>query len=200
MATLLQGYLGVSDAEAVELSVVDLRWQMVLGVVGATMPAFSQGALHEFRHRMIAHEMDRRLLARTAEVACQTRDFDARKLPQTLRVAVDSAPLEEAGRVEDTINLLAHAARKIIECVAAVLGSEVDEVCEASGIPLLSFPSVKRGLDRDWCQRRCRKGNAKRRWAISSSRSPLSANGSTPRFPARRPRLRCGSVSTRCIR
>src|SRR5262245_41036907 len=31
MVTLLQGYVGASDAEAVELSVVDLRWQMVLG-------------------------------------------------------------------------------------------------------------------------------------------------------------------------
>src|SRR5688572_28979477 len=30
MAVLLQGYLGASDAEAVELTVVDLRWQMVL--------------------------------------------------------------------------------------------------------------------------------------------------------------------------
>jgi hypothetical protein len=29
MAVILQGYLGVSDAEAVELTVVDLRWQMV---------------------------------------------------------------------------------------------------------------------------------------------------------------------------
>ena len=31
MALILQGYVGVSDAEAVELSVVDLRWQMVFG-------------------------------------------------------------------------------------------------------------------------------------------------------------------------
>src|SRR5258706_5518454 len=30
MAVLLQGYVGASDAEAVELTVVDLRWQMVL--------------------------------------------------------------------------------------------------------------------------------------------------------------------------
>jgi hypothetical protein len=30
MVVLLQGYVGTSDAEAVELSVVDLRWQMVL--------------------------------------------------------------------------------------------------------------------------------------------------------------------------
>jgi len=34
MALILQGYLGVSDADAVELTVVDLRWQMVLGRLG----------------------------------------------------------------------------------------------------------------------------------------------------------------------
>src|ERR1035437_9033110 len=31
MIVLLQSYLGVSDAEAVELTVVDLRWQMEIG-------------------------------------------------------------------------------------------------------------------------------------------------------------------------
>src|ERR1700694_1511906 len=36
MATLLQAYVGASDAEAVEMTVVDLRWQMVLGCLGAT--------------------------------------------------------------------------------------------------------------------------------------------------------------------
>jgi hypothetical protein len=36
MIVLLQSYLGVSDAEVVELTVVDLRWQMVLDRLGAT--------------------------------------------------------------------------------------------------------------------------------------------------------------------
>lgn len=45
--------------------------------------------------------------------------FDWKKLPKPLRVAIDSAPLEGAGRVEDRINLLAHAARK--QCAADVL-------------------------------------------------------------------------------
>ena len=62
MALILQGYHGVSDAEAVELTVVDLRWQMVLDRLGETEPAFSQGALFDFRERLIEHEMDRRLL------------------------------------------------------------------------------------------------------------------------------------------
>ncbi|MEM7675830.1 MAG: transposase, partial [Myxococcota bacterium] len=42
LAILLQAYLGVSDAEAVEMTVVDLRWQMVLDALGATKPVFSQ--------------------------------------------------------------------------------------------------------------------------------------------------------------
>lgn len=42
---LLQGYVGASDAEAVELSVMDWRWQMVLDCLDADEPPFSQGAL-----------------------------------------------------------------------------------------------------------------------------------------------------------
>ena len=67
MVSLLQAYLGVSDAEAVEMTVVDLRWQMVLDHLGQDQPAFSQGALQEFRERLIRTDMDRRLLERTAE-------------------------------------------------------------------------------------------------------------------------------------
>ncbi len=65
MVLLLQGYVGASDAEAVELSLVDLRWQMVLDCLRAATPPFSQGALVAFRERMIAHDMDRVLLDRT---------------------------------------------------------------------------------------------------------------------------------------
>ena len=43
MVVLLQGYVGASDAEAVELSVVDLRWQMVLGCLGAAESAVLAG-------------------------------------------------------------------------------------------------------------------------------------------------------------
>src|SRR5215212_305808 len=40
MVTLLQAYVGASDAEAVELAVMDLRWQMVLDCLGAVTPHF----------------------------------------------------------------------------------------------------------------------------------------------------------------
>jgi hypothetical protein len=42
---------------------------------------------------------------------------------KTLRVPIDSAPLQGSGRVEDTINLLARAARKVVDCAAELLRS-----------------------------------------------------------------------------
>ncbi len=150
MALIMQGYLGVSDADAVELTVVDLRWQMVLDRLGDKKAAFSQGALFEFRERLIEHDMDRRLLERTAELARATKGFDAKKLPKTLRIAIDSSPLEGAGRVEDTINLIGHAARKVAKCAAKLIECEFGDFCKKAGIPLLAAKSIKRALDRDW--------------------------------------------------
>jgi hypothetical protein len=150
MALLLQGYLGLSDWDAVEAAVMDLRWQMVLGCLGTTEPPFSQGALQGFRERLIAHDMDRRLLERTVELAKRCQEFDWKKLPKSLRVAIDSAPLEGAGRVEDTINLLAHAARKVVECAADLLRWTPERVCQEARAPLLLGSSVKAALDRDW--------------------------------------------------
>jgi Transposase domain (DUF772)/Transposase DDE domain len=150
MALVLQGYLGMSDSDAVEASVFDVRWQLVLGRLGASKPAFSQGALQAFRERLIAHDMDRRLLERTIELARATSEFDWKKLPKTLRVAIDSSPLEGAGRVEDTINLLGHAGRKVVECVAGLLGWPEARVCREARSPLLAGSSVKKALDLDW--------------------------------------------------
>jgi hypothetical protein len=150
MVVLLQAYTGTSDAEAVQQSVVDLRWQMVLDVLGATRPAFSQGALHDFRHRLIAHDLDRRLLERTAELARETKGFDAKKLPKSLRVAADSKPLQGAGRVEDTLNLLGHAARDVVHCVALLTDADPVEVSRQAGIPMLLETSTKVALDTDW--------------------------------------------------
>jgi hypothetical protein len=150
MATLLQGYERVSDAEAVERTVIDLRWQMVLDRLGQEGAAFAQDTFREFRERLMRTEMDRRLLERTHEIARRTQAFDWRKLPKDLRVAIDSSPLEGAGRVEDTINLLGHAARNVARCAADLLGWSVEKLASAAGIPVLLESSVKKALDVEW--------------------------------------------------
>jgi hypothetical protein len=158
MVVLLQAYVQASDAEAVELTVVDSRWQLVLDCVGSQRALFAQSTLVEFRSRLIRTGMDRRLLERTVALAKTTGAFDAKKLPKTLRLAVDSSPLEGAGRVEDTINLLAHAARKLVTAAAALVSRSVEDVAREAGIPVLVASSPKRALDLDWSDAQQRAG------------------------------------------
>lgn len=150
MVLLLQAYLAISDAEAVELTVLDLRWQLVLGCLGAEEPPFGQGTLQQFRERLIAHDMDLRLIERTLELAKKTSEFDWKKLPKTLRLAVDSRPFEGAGRVEDTINLLGHSARKLVKLAARLTARSFEDICREAAAPLLLAPSIKAGLDINW--------------------------------------------------
>ncbi|NJN05741.1 MAG: transposase [Rhodobacteraceae bacterium] len=149
MVLLLQAYSDASDSEAVELAACDARWQVCLDCLGGE-PPFSQGALFDFRHRLIEHGLDKRLLERTVELARESGIFDWKQVPKKLRVVVDSSPLRGGGRVEDTINLLAHAARKIVAVVANRMGLAHELVVDEMGIPLLAAPSIKSGLDIDW--------------------------------------------------
>lgn len=146
MVTLLQAYEQKSDAAAVEEAMFDRRWQMVLDCMGTDTPPFSQGVLVDFRRRLIAHDLDRRLLERTVELARKTKGFGHVQL----RVALDSSPLWGAGRVEDTFNLLGHAMSVVADCAASVLEREAADVCSAAKLQLVGQPSLKAALDIDW--------------------------------------------------
>jgi hypothetical protein len=157
MVTLLQAYERKSDAAAVEEAVFDRRWQMVLDCIGAEDPIFSQGVLVDFRRRLIEHDMDRRLIERTVELARRTKAFG----DKVLRVALDSAPLWGAGRVEDTFNLIGHALDVVVDCAAHVLGVDAEHVRAEAKLELLGKSSVKAALDIDWDdedQQRCALG------------------------------------------
>jgi len=146
MVTLLQAYGQVSDAAAVETATVDLRWQLVLGCLGTTEAPFSQGVLVSFRERMIAHELDRKLLDRTVALAKETGLFGWQKL----KAMLDSSPLLGAGRVEDTWNLIGRALSAVVDCAAAALAMPREEILKKARLSLLSGPSLKAALDIDW--------------------------------------------------
>lgn len=146
MVTLLQAALGMSDEEAVEYAALERRWQMLLDCLGDEDAPFSQGSLFNFRQRLIAADLDRRLLERTVELARRTKVFGAR----ALRAAFDASPLFGAGRVEDTFNLIGHAAREVLRTVAKRLDVSLEEAAVHAGIPLLTGTSLKAALDIDW--------------------------------------------------
>jgi hypothetical protein len=146
LATLLQAYCHVSDQDAVELTVMDKRWQMVLDCLGAEHPPFSRGTLFHFRLRLIAHNLDKTLLDRTVALAEQTGGFGARQL----RAALDSTPLFGAGRVEDTFNLLGHALRQAVGLAAKALGTSAEVLMADAGLELVGQSSLKAALELDW--------------------------------------------------
>lgn len=149
MVTVLQAADGVSDEAAVNEATFDRRWQMVLGCLGADKAPFSQGALVEFRARLLEKGLHVRLIDQSVQVAKRTGGFGFKQL----RVALDSAPLWGAGRVEDTFNLIGHALEVVVACVAAVTGQSSEDVRSAAELQLIGQSSLKAALDIDWDDR-----------------------------------------------
>jgi Transposase DDE domain/Transposase domain (DUF772) len=146
MVTLLQAYDHVGDADAVVTASMDKRWQLVLGTLSEEVAPFSQGALVAFRERLIAHDLDRKLVAHTVALAKTSGKFGW----QHLRVALDSSPLIGAGRVEDTWNLLGRAMQQLMVLASQVTGLSQEVIHQKAGVTLLGHSSVKTALDCDW--------------------------------------------------
>jgi transposase len=151
LVTILQAYTGASDAEAVEASVMDRRWQLVLDCMDQAQAPFSKATLVAFRGRLIAAELDRRLVERTVSLYAEAMGVPAAR---QVRVALDSSPLWGAGRVEDTINLVGHALRKVLGVLARQQGWGLAQglpvVAEQAGVKELAASSLKAALDLDW--------------------------------------------------
>lgn len=144
--TLLQAYDQVSDANAVTTAEMDRRWQLVLGNMGTEKAPFSQGALVDFRNRIVEFNLDQKLLDRTVTVAKQSGKFGW----QHLKAALDSSPLLGAGRVEDTWNLLGRAIRQLVGAAAVALKLTPEEIESEVKLTVLGGSSLKATLDIDW--------------------------------------------------
>lgn len=146
MVTLLQAYDKTGDADAVVTAQVDKRWQLVLGCLGSDEAPFSQGVLSQFRDRMIEHDLDKKLLERTVELAKRTGEFGW----QHLKAALDSSPLLGAGRVLDTWSLIGRALATVITCAAKVTKQSRERIIAEAKVTLSVAPSLKTALDIDW--------------------------------------------------
>lgn len=146
LAVILQAYTGVSDDEVIEATVMDRRWQLVLDCLDEQTAPFAKGTLVAFRTRLIAADLDRRLIERTIQIAQVSKGFG----PRALRAALDSSPLWGAGRVEDTYNLMGHALRKALGVIACQQGRGLTETAQQAGTPILAASSLKAALDLDW--------------------------------------------------
>lgn len=150
MVTLLQAYTSTSDDGAIEECKANDRWKLVLGTLGSKSAPCSKKTLVFFRSRMFKHGMFEKLFAKTVQLAKDTGLFDPKKVGK-LRIAIDSAPLRGAGRVEDTINLIGHAVRSVLIAMAAWMGTSWTDLAQQAQLHVLKQDqSVKAAMDIDW--------------------------------------------------
>jgi hypothetical protein len=95
---------------------------------------------------MIKHDLDKKLLERTVELAKRTNKFGW----QHLKAALDSSPLLGAGRVLDTWNLIGRALSTVVTCAAKATGRDRDSIIVEAQLSLSTAPSLKTALDIDW--------------------------------------------------
>jgi hypothetical protein len=154
MVSLLQAYDQVGDADAVVTAKMDKRWQLVLGTLGQDTSPFSQGVLVNFRKRLVAKNLDQKLLARTVAFARESGKFGW----QGLKVSLDSSPLWGAGRVEDTWNLIGRATAQLLACASDVTGVALEKIAVQAKVTVREGVSLKAALDIDWDDEQARNG------------------------------------------
>src|SRR5512142_750899 len=108
---LLQHRTGVSDEQAMECVAWDLRWKVALG-----LPVDHQGwhptSLTKYRARLLLHKKEGVVLANTLRLA-----EELGMLEGTAEQIIDSTPMLGAAATQDTVRLVRHGVRKLIDAV-----------------------------------------------------------------------------------
>jgi hypothetical protein len=110
---LLQHRSGLSDEAAMEAVAWDLRWKVALG-----LPVDHQGwhptSLTRFRARLLLHGKEQLALENTLRLAEEIGLLDG-----TAEQIIDSTPMLGAAATQDTVRLVRHGVKKLIDAVTA---------------------------------------------------------------------------------
>ena len=121
---LLQHRTGLSDEAAMEAVKWDLRWKVALG-----LPVDHEGyhptSLTRFRARLLLHGKEDLPLQTTLRLAEEIGLLDG-----TAEQIIDSTPMLGAAATQDTVRLVRHGVRKLLDAVGAVdsdAGARLDD-------------------------------------------------------------------------
>src|ERR1700742_3273308 len=109
---LLQYRTGASDEQAMECVAWDLRWKIALGV-SVDHEGWHPTSLTKFRARLLLHRLERIALERTLTLAEELRMLDG-----PVEQIIDSTPMLGAAATQDTVRLVRHGVRKLLDAVA----------------------------------------------------------------------------------
>lgn len=107
--TLLQFYDDVSDAEAVNRSMFDMRWKVALNLP-LDFPGIDPSSLSNFRSRLVKHGQERYAFNRFIAVG-----REAGFIPDRVTLLTDTTNVKGAGAVQDTYTLLRKGLHKLLK-------------------------------------------------------------------------------------
>jgi hypothetical protein len=110
---LLQHRTGVSDEQAMECVGWDLRWKVALGVA-VDHQGWHPTSLTKFRARLLLHRKEGLALENTLALAEELGMLDG-----TVEQIIDSTPMLGAAATQDTVRLVRHGVRKLLDAVRA---------------------------------------------------------------------------------
>ena len=111
---LLQHRTGLSDEAAMEAVAWDLRWKIALGLP-VDHVGWHPTSLTRFRARLLLHKQEGLALERTLALAEELGLLDG-----AAEQIIDSTPMLGAAATQDTVRLVRHGVRKLLDAVAAV--------------------------------------------------------------------------------
>src|SRR5438477_6833204 len=124
---LLQYRCGLSDEHAMECVAWDLRWKVALG-----LPVDHQGwhptSLTRYRARLLLHKKEGLALENTLRLAEELGMLDG-----TAEQIIDSTPMLGAAATQDTVRLVRHGVRKLLDAVVVAdrdAGQTLDDELE----------------------------------------------------------------------
>jgi hypothetical protein len=111
---LLQHRTGASDEQAMECVAWDLRWKVALGLA-VDHQGWHPTSLTKYRARLLLHGKERLALENTLRLAEELGMLDG-----TAEQIIDSTPMLGAAATQDTVRLIRHGVKKLIDAVTAV--------------------------------------------------------------------------------
>jgi transposase len=111
---LLEYRTGCSDEQAMESIAWDLRWKVALGLA-VDHRGFHPTTLTKFRARLLLHGKERVALENTLALA-----EELGMLSGPVEQILDSTPMLGAAATQDTVRLVRHGVRKLLDAVMAI--------------------------------------------------------------------------------
>jgi hypothetical protein len=142
--TLLQLHDDVSDKEAVQRTMFDLRWKIALGLP-LDFEGFDPSSLVNFRKRLVQHGMERYAFDRFIAVG-----RDAGFIPDKVTLLMDTTWTRGAGAVQNTYTLIRKAIRKLLKDLGYAVPRKRRGLSPQIQALVATYVGRKRKADIDW--------------------------------------------------